>query len=245
MQNVIIIGATSAIAQETARCYASEGAALFLVARSAEKLEALAADLRIRGHGKVETMVCDLLDFNRHAEIVDKAWGIFGRVDAVLIAHGTLGDQKRCEEDYAEAEKEYRSNFLSVVSLCTPIANRLEKQGSGTLAVISSVAGMRGRQSNYIYGSAKGAKSLYLQGLRNRMHHKGVKVVSILPGFVDTPMTAGFKKNGLYATAADVGAGIHKAMKKGREVVFLPWFWRWIMFIICSIPERIFKKLKL
>lgn len=245
MQKILIIGATSAIAQETARCYAAEGAELFLVARNPEKLAALAADLRIRGQQRVETMDCDLLDFDRHGQIVDKAWAALGGIDAVLIAHGTLGDQKKCEADYAEAEKEYRSNFLSVVSLCTPIANRMEKQGRGTLAVISSVAGMRGRQSNYVYGSAKGATSLYLQGLRNRLFSKGVQVVTILPGFVDTPMTAAFPKGPLYATAAAVGLGVHKAMKKGRNVVYLPWFWRCIMFIICSIPESIFKKLKL
>ncbi|MDQ3267568.1 MAG: SDR family NAD(P)-dependent oxidoreductase, partial [Pseudomonadota bacterium] len=136
-------------------------------------------------------------------------------------------------------------NFLSVVSLLTLLANRFEEQGHGCLAVISSVAGDRGRQSNYFYGSAKGGLSVFLQGLRNRLASRGVQVLTIKPGFVDTPMTTGFKKGALWVGPNVIAAGIHRAIRRHSNEVYLPWFWWGIMTIIKAIPERIFKHLKL
>jgi short-subunit dehydrogenase len=156
-----------------------------------------------------------------------------------------LGDQKACEQDFSLAEKEIRTNFLSCVSLLTLISNEMEKEKAGTIAVISSVAGDRGRQSNYIYGSAKGALNLFLQGLRNRMYPLGVRVLTIKPGFVDTPMTAAFKKNILFAKPDQIARGIVKAIDRKKDVVYLPFFWWGIMAIIKAIPEWIFKRLKL
>jgi len=245
MRKVLIVGATSVIAQETAKKFAAQGDQLFLVARHQERLDAVAADLLVRGAAKVDTLALDLLDFDRHTEIVQGAVAALGGLDTVLIAHGTLGDQKAAQQDYKVAERELAINFLSVVSLLTPIANLFEQQKKGTIAVITSVAGDRGRQSNYIYGTAKGALNIFLQGLRNRLSPSGVAVVTIKPGFVDTPMTAHLKKGPLVAAPEVAAAGIHRAILAGSSVAYVPWFWGGIMAIIKAIPEFIFKRLKL
>lgn len=244
MKRVLIVGATSAIAQASARVFAARGDQLFLVARNEAKLGAVAQDLRARG-AEVSSAVADLNAFDRHGALLEEAVRALGGLDVVLIAHGTLSDQGACERDYLEAERELRTNFLSVVSLLTPLANRFEKQRGGTIAVISSVAGDRGRGSNYVYGTAKGALSIFLQGLRNRLHPYGVRVVTLKPGFVDTPMTAGVKKNALFATPETVGQGIVRAIDGGSGVVYLPAFWRWIMMLVRAVPEPLFKRLKL
>ncbi|HDN27488.1 MAG TPA: SDR family oxidoreductase [Thioploca sp.] len=245
MRKILIIGATSAIAQATAKLFAQQHDALFLVGRDADKLEAIAADLKVRGAHQVDYTALDLNEFDKHPSMLEQADASLEGLDTVLIAHGTLDDQKACEQDFAKAEQALRTNFLSVVSLLTPIANRLEKQHYGCIAVISSVAGDRGRQSNYIYGTAKGALSLFLQGLRNRLHPANVCVVTIKPGFVDTPMTANFKKGALWAKPETVARGIYRAIKKRKNSVYLPWFWWPIMMIIRHIPEPIFKRMKL
>jgi len=245
MRKVLIIGATSAIAQETAKRFAEGGDQLFLAGRNPEKLDVLAADLRVRGAARVASMALDLNDFDRHATLVDMTYEALGGLDTVLIAHGTLSDQKACEQDFQVALREYHTNFLGAVSLLTLLANRFEAQGHGCLAVISSVAGDRGRQSNYYYGSAKGGLSVFLQGLRNRLAPSGVQVLTIKPGFVDTPMTADFRKGALWAGPDTIAAGIHRAIRRRADEVYLPWFWWGIMTLIKAIPERIFKRLKL
>lgn len=245
MAKVLILGATSAIAQATARLWASRGDKLLLAARSAERLEAVAADLRVRGAGQVETWVADLSDTSRHPELVQAALDRLGGLDTVLLAYGTLGDQKQCEQDFAAAQKELQTNFVSAVSLLTLLANDLEARGRGTIAVISSVAGDRGRQSNYVYGSAKAALTAFTSGLRNRLFRAGVGVVTIKPGFVDTPMTAAFPKNPLFVGPDRIAHGIVRAVDRQTPVVYLPWFWRWIMWVIRSVPESVFRRLKL
>jgi short-subunit dehydrogenase len=245
MQKVLVIGATSAIAIEVERIYAQRGDALCLVARKAEKLDALAADLRVRGASLVHTLLLDANDLAQQRAVLDTARERLGGLDAALIAHGTLGDQKACEASVTTTLQELNTNALSVIALCTELANVFEAQGRGTLAVIGSVAGDRGKQSNYVYGAAKAAVTVFLQGLRSRLFKRGVLVVTIKPGFVDTPMTAAIKKGPLFASAAVVASGIVKAMDRGTPVVYLPWFWRYIMLIICSVPEKIFRKLSL
>lgn len=245
MKRVLILGATSAIARATARIYAERGDRLFLVARDAARLETTAQDLRVHGAERVDCAVADLDDLTGHEVLLSAAATALEGLEVVLIAYGTLPDQKELEGSYEATEKELRTNFLSVVSLLTVLANRLEAQKAGTIAVISSVAGDRGRSSNYIYGTAKGAVSLFLQGLRGRLHPSGVRVVTIKPGFVNTPMTAGVKKNALFASPEGVAKGIVSAIDRGREVVYLPSFWRGIMFVIRAIPEPLFKRLKL
>ena len=245
MKKVLVLGATSAIAQATVRLLAARGASLYLVGRNAERLEVVAKDARTRGAARVETEAVDLDDLTRHEALVERAAGALGGLDGALLAHGVLGNQEAAQRTYAEAEKVLRTNFLSAVSLLTPLANRFEAQKAGTLVVISSVAGDRGRQSNYVYGASKGALSVFLQGLRNRLAHAGVAVVTVKPGFVDTPMTADMKKNALFATPEKVARGIVRAADARKDEVYLPGFWGPIMFAIRGIPERVFKRMKL
>lgn len=245
MKRVLIIGATSAIATEVARRHAAEQAQLVLAARNAEHLETLAADLRVRGATAVDTFVLDVNDTPRHAALLEFADSRLDGIDILLIAHGTLPDQQACEQDVALTLQEIHTNGLSVIALLTRFANYFEARQQGCLAVISSVAGDRGRQSNYVYGAAKGMVSLFAQGLRNRLADKNVCVLTIKPGFVDTPMTQNFDKGPLWVGPAVIARGICQAIDKRKDVVYLPWFWRFIMLVIRLIPERIFKHLKL
>lgn len=244
MQRILVIGATSAIAEATARLYAARGAHLFLVGRNAARLRTIAADLSVRGAASVAEHVLDVDDWPRHAAMLDAAMGALGGgIDVALIAHGTLPDQAACEASVERAMAEFATNGTSTIALATAIAPRL--QSSATLAVISSVAGDRGRASNYLYGSAKAAVSTFLSGLRQRLGPAGVNVLTIKPGFVDTPMTSDFKKGALWAKPGAVARGIVSAIDKRRGVAYLPWFWWGIMRIITHIPEFIFRKLKL
>jgi decaprenylphospho-beta-D-erythro-pentofuranosid-2-ulose 2-reductase len=245
MSHVLIIGATSAIAQEVAKLYAEKGSNLFLVARDNKKLDQVAMDLKVRGAGAVDLLSQDLLDTDQHEIIIKKADEALGSIDIALIAHGTLPDQKQCENSVDQTLQELQINFLCSVSLLTLLANYFEKQEKGCLAVISSVAGDRGRQSNYIYGAAKGGLSIFLQGLRNRLSRTGICVLTIKPGFVITPMTKDFKKGILWAQPTQVAEDIVNAIQKRKNVVYVPWFWRWIMVIIRAIPESVFKRMSL
>ncbi len=242
---ILIIGATSAIAHETAKCFAKDGAELFLVGRSSEKLEAVQNDLKVRGAKRAESYVLDLSQLDRHEEMIQAAIETLDGLDMVLIAHGTMDNPRLTRENVNKALEEFTINCTSVISLLTLLANYFEPRKRGCIAVISSVAGDRGRKSNYLYGAAKGAVTVFLQGLRNRLAKSGVAVVTIKPGFVDTPMTASMRKGLLFASPRKVGEGIYHAMLKGKEVVYLPWFWRPIMLVIKSIPEPVFKKLSI
>lgn len=245
MKRILITGAASAIAQATARIYAKDGASFFLVDLKADRLEAVANDLKVRGAAHVETQASDLNIFDHHTQLIQKADQALGGIDTVLIAHGTLPKQHECEADWPKTHQELSTNFLSAASLLTHLANYFADKGSGTIAVTSSVAGERGRQSNYVYGSAKAALTTFADGLRNRLSKKGVHVVTIKPGFVDTPMTAEFKKGPLWAAPEVVARGIYRAIEGKKNKVYLPWFWQVIMLIIRNIPERIFKNLQL
>jgi len=243
--NILILGATSAIIQETAKLFASEGANIILVARNKEKLCAVAADLRIRGSGRVEEIPLDLTETVLHQNLIRTADRNLQGIDTILIGYGTLGNQKACEESTDETLKEFHTNCTSTISLLTHLGNYFENRGKGCIAVITSVAGDRGRQSNYVYGTSKGAVSIFLQGLRNRLSQAGVTVITIKPGFVDTPMTAALPKNALFSTPAKVGKKIHEAILGKKDVVYIPWFWTVIMAGICLLPEKLFKRLSL
>ena len=243
--NILIIGATSAIAKATARLYAQQGARFYLAARDETRLALLAQDLRVRGAAEVFEQALDLSQIEAHEAVVEEAFARLERVDVILLAHGTLPDQRACERDFALAHREIQLNAVSTVALLTQIANRLERQRSGVMATITSVAGDRGRQSNYVYGASKAMVSTFLQGLRNRLHKSDVAVVDIRPGFVDTPMTASFAKGPLWAKPDAIAEGIVRAVAKRRAVVYLPGFWRVIMFVVRAIPERIFVRLSL
>jgi decaprenylphospho-beta-D-erythro-pentofuranosid-2-ulose 2-reductase len=244
-KRVLIVGATSAMAAETARLYAAAGASLFLTGRDAEHLEAVAADLRIRGAGPVRSATLDVTDRQRCEEVVGAAWAAFDGLDIALIAHGVLPDQARAQATVAETLTAVDVNFTSGVVLLTHLANRFEAQRHGCIAVITSVAGDRGRQSNYVYGAAKGGLDRFLEGLRNRLFHAGVAVVTLKPGFVDSPMTAGIAHGPLFASASRAGRAIHAAIERRRNVAYIPWFWRPIMAVIRAIPEFAFKRLRL
>lgn len=248
LKRVIIFGATSAIAEHTARQLVAQGASLYCIGRNQQKLDAMIEDLKVRANDNQQIVgaAADLTDSTQHEALIGAAETTLGKMDGVLVAHGTLPDQEACQADAARMREEVETNALSVMSLLTLLANRFEKQRSGVIAVISSVAGDRGRQSNYVYGAAKGMVSIFAQGLRNRLAKSNVDVVTIKPGFVDTPMTAEFDKSGpLWAKPEQVAAGIIKAMQKGKGDVYLPWFWWGIMQVIKHIPEAIFKRLSL
>jgi short-subunit dehydrogenase len=245
MQKILIVGATSAIAEASARVLAARGDALFLAGRDALRLQAIAADLKVRGAGLTDTHVFDARAVDRFQDLLEAATQRLGGLDAALIAYGTLSDQAACQRSTDLLREEFDVNALSVMALCTHLANRFETQGHGTIAVISSVAGDRGRQSNYVYGSAKAAVTAFTSGLRQRLYPKGVRVVTIKPGFVSTPMTAAFKKGALWATPAAVAADIVRAMDRGTAVLYTPGFWRPIMWIIRSVPETVFRRLRL
>lgn len=243
MPRVLIIGATSAIAESTARLYAQRGARLFLTGRDEARLQAIAADLAVRGATAVHVHRLDSNEIDRHAGMLDAAWTMLGDVDVVLVAYGTLPDQAACETDVALALREFVTNGTSVIALATDLAQRL--RAPATLAVISSVAGDRGRATNYLYGSAKAAVSTFMSGLRQRLHGSGVNVLTIKPGFVDTPMTRSFRKGALWASPDRIARGIVSAVDVRRSVAYLPWFWAGIMLVIMHIPETIFRRIKL
>jgi short-subunit dehydrogenase len=242
---ILILGASSALAHETAKCLARDGAEFVLVARSIYKLRTIQGDLLVRGAKSVEIIEADLADTARHQEIVESALKPFSGLDVALLAYGTLGDQKQDEQSLDATVHEFTTNATSVIALLTLLANYFAAQKSGCLAVISSVAGDRGRQSNYIYGAAKAAVTTFLSGLRNRLASAGVTVITIKPGTVDTPMTAHMRKGLLFARAEAVGRRIAVAIKKKQEVVYVPGYWRPIMWVIKSIPEPVFKKLNI
>lgn len=243
MPTTLIIGATSAMAEHTARLLAADGDRLLLAGRDQVRLQSLADDLKVRGAAEaVPLPVFDAARPETFADLLEAA----GTFDRVLIAYGLLPDQQAIKDDPLQIHAALQINQDSVIDLCTRIAGIFTGQGHGTLAVISSVAGLRGRQSNYIYGTAKGALNLFLQGLRNRLHPQGIRVLTLLPGFVESPMTADIKKGPLFVSAAKAGACIHRALTRSRgEVVYVPFFWRYIMWIIRAIPEPLFKQLRL
>ena len=245
MKKILIIGGTSAIAEATARLWAAQGHRQYLLGRNDERLSTMATDLKIRGAEVAQYAVLDLNDFAQHGVALDAAAAALEGLDTVLIAHGTLGNQKNCEQDFSAALQDFNTNAISVISLLTHLANRFEAQKHGSIAVISSVAGERGRQSNYVYGAAKGAVTIFLQGLRNRLHNYGVQVLTIKPGFVDTPMTAAFPKGVLWVKPETIARSILKGIEKRQDVIYAPSFWLWIMAVIRLIPEPIFKRLKL
>lgn len=245
MKKVLIIGATSLIAEHCARLWAARGYEFFLVARNAEHLQTIANDLKVRGAFNISTMCFDLNEMDLHAQVLEAAEAAMGSIDLALIAHGTLSDQKACEKSVQVTINEIHTNALSTISLLTLIANRFEVKGRGVICVISSVAGDRGRASNYVYGSAKSMVTAFASGLRQRLEKSNVAVVTIKPGFVDTPMTSDFKKGFFWAAPGTVATKIVNAMDKKAGEVYVPAYWWLIMTIIKSIPVIIFKKISL
>jgi len=241
--NILIFGATSAIAQAVAMRYAGSENRFYLVARNGEKLAALRQRLIDSEAGEVETAQADLIKLEDHLVMIENAFEWLQSVDLVLIAHGALPDQARCEQDAKAMLEALNVNGLSAVSLLTELAPRMREQAHGTLAVITSVAGDRGRPSNYVYGSAKALVSAFLQGLRGKLHGAGVHVIDIRPGLVDSPMTAHLKKGPLFASPEQVAGGIVRAVARKKHTVYVPGYWYFIMEIVRFLPDAIFKRL--
>lgn len=246
-RTVLVLGATSAIARAVASELAGRGFDLVVAGRDPEEIRLIAADLQVRHGVAVVPVEFDALAFDSHAAFLDECRaaasgnGLFGAV----LCFGYLGDQADSEKNFEEARKTLDTNLLAAVSIFNLLARELEAKREGFLAAISSVAGDRGRQSNYIYGAAKAGLTVYLQGLRNRLSRSGVRVVTIKPGFVDTQMT--FGRPGMFLVASPEAAAkrIVRAILGGKEVTYVPGFWRFVMLGIRSLPEKVFKKTRL
>lgn len=244
-KRILVLGATSGIAEATCRIWAAEGHSLFLVGRNPEKLAMVAADLRTRGAASVDTATANLDDTAKHPELLAHAINSLTGLDVAYLTHGILGDQPAAEQDFTHAAQILHTNLIAPVSLLTWLANFCVQRRSGVLAVISSVAGDRGRKSNYLYGASKAGLSAFLGGLRNRIDREGVTVLNIKPGPVKTAMTTGMKGSAKFADVDKVARIIATAIDKRRDTLYVPFQWQPIMFVIRHIPERIFKKLNL
>lgn len=243
--NVLILGATSPIARAIAENYGREGASVCLAARDREELDRVGSDLRIRTGTQIWTEVFDALDFESHHDFLERVESKAGGLDVVLFAFGFMGVQEESEADFDAARKVIEVNYTGAVSIAEKTAARMAERGRGTMIGISSVAGDRGRASNYIYGSAKGAFTLYLQGVRNRLAASGVRVLTVKLGFVDTRMTFGLDTAIPVKSPEAAAAAIVAAQRRGAETIYYPPFWRGVMSIIKAVPEKIFKELSL
>jgi len=243
MSYILIVGATSDIAKAVAREYAKHGYDLYLAAREPKALEEFAQDIVVRTTQEVKLLALDILAFSTHVAFYD---ALEPKPLGVVSAVGYLGEQKLAQTDFAEAKKIMDSNYTGVVSLLNIIANDFEARRSGFIVGISSVAGDRGRKSNYLYGSAKAALTAYLSGLRNRLYESQVQVLSVKPGFVATKMTAGMDlPEKLTAEPDEVAEDIFNAQQNGKDCIYTKWVWRYIMLIIKLIPEWKFKRMSI
>lgn len=247
-RSYLVLGATSRIARAISQTLAAPGTDFVLVARDGEELERCAADLRIRSGCRVVTQRFDALDFASHSKWVEEWCQLAGGApDGVVLAFGHLPDPEQARTDAAEASRTIAINFTSAASLLTLLAARMADRGDGWIVGISSVAGDRGRQSNYVYGSAKAGLTTYLDGLRSRLQPLDVHVLTVKPGFVDTPMLrsqmAGPSR--MIATPERVARDIERALRRRRNTLYTPWYWRIIMLVIRAIPEPLFKRMKL
>jgi len=243
MSYVLIIGAKSDIAKATAKEYASNGYNLYLAARNARELESFASDIAIRFDVNTECLELDILDYSSHRAFYDK---LAEKPSGIISAVGYLGNQELAQNNFQEAEKIINTNYTGIVSLLNIISADFAKRGAGFIIGISSVAGDRGRKANYMYGSAKAAFTAYLSGLRNRLYVYKVHVLTVKPGFVFTSMTAGMKLPArLTACPGEVANAIFKAHKKGKNIVYTKWIWRYIMSAIRNIPEWQFKRMSI
>jgi short-subunit dehydrogenase len=244
-RRIAILGAASAIAEAAARLWAVDGARFALVGRNSDRLQAIAADLKARGAAQAEAVVADCAAADAEA-VLERIAGVLGGLDVVLAAYGVLGDQARLDRDADAAQVVMQTNFISATGWCLAAANRFERQRSGSLVVIGSVAGDRGRASNYVYGASKAGLGVLVEGLAHRLAKSGARAVLIKPGFVDTPMTAAvIEKGPLWASPEAVAKVIVAAADRGGPVVYAPWFWRGIMFVVRNVPSAIFHKTNL
>jgi decaprenylphospho-beta-D-erythro-pentofuranosid-2-ulose 2-reductase len=242
--NLLVLGANSDVAYAAAKKMAqAESADVCLASRDMVLLEKKARDIEIRFGVKAEALPFDATDYESHKAFYSS---LDPKPDGVILAFGYLGDQMTAQADFEEARRIIDTNYVGAVSILEIIASDFQKRGHGFIVGISSVAGERGRQSNYMYGAAKGALTVYLSGLRNRLSRSGVKVVTVLPGFVRTKMTENMDlPEALMGEPGEIAEDIFRAIKRNKAVIYTRWYWRWIMLVIKAIPEKIFMRLNL
>lgn len=241
MSIIMIFGASSAVAEEIAKKYATNENELILIARNKEKLDIICSDLKIRGAKNTTPIVMDACDFDKHGSLFSNY-----NPDTFIVAHGELTIQSKAQKDIDYLRHQVDINLNSIISLVSHAANYFEQKATGTIAVIGSVAGDRGRLSNYVYGTAKGAIEIFLQGIRHRLATKNINVLCVKPGFIDSPMTSHIQPKGaLWAKPSNIANDIVSAIKSKKQIIYTPGIWYWIMFIIRNIPNFIFHKTKL
>jgi len=242
--NLLVLGANSDVAHAVSKTFAkNERASLYLASRNMKALEKKAQDLRMRFGVVANPLFFDAADETSRSGFYES---LDPKPDGVVLAFGYLGDQEKAQASHDEAQKIIDTNFTHAAAILEVISADFEKRGHGFIIGISSVASNRGRKSNYVYGAAKGALSVYLSGLRNRLAGHGVSVMTVLPGFIRTKMTEGMDLPGaLTATPDEVAEDIYAAFRKNKSIVYTKWFWKWIMAIIQSIPEPLFKRMSL
>jgi len=243
MKNIVILGATSGISQAVAKQLLADDVSFHLVARNEQKLNIVANDLVSRGCHSAKCYVLDFNSIDAHPSLISSIFNGVDNIDTLFVSYGIMHSQQECETDVSKAVKQVNSNYTSTLSLLVLFSQRMETQSSGTIAVVSSVAGDRGRKSNFVYGSAKAGLTVFLEGLRYKLYSKGINVLTIKPGFIDSPMTADIKKGALWASTDQAANYIVKGIVKNKSVIYVPPFWFFIMAIIKLIPAFIFRKL--
>ena len=242
--NLLILGANSDVGQELAKLFAqNEHANIYMGSRKLYSLDKSCTDIKIRYKVEAEYLSFDATDYDSHNAFYEK---LDPKPDGIVLAFGYLGDQQLAQQDFQEAREIIETNFLGAVSILEIIAADFARRNHGFIIVLSSVAGERGRQSKYIYGAAKGALTIYLSGLRNRLYKKNVRVISVLPGMIRTKMTDHLDlPDKLLAEPEEIAQDIYNGFKKGKDIIYTKWYWKWIMGVIKTIPEKVFKRMGL
>lgn len=246
VQSALILGGGSDIGLATARALVADRTrAVVLAGRKPERLAAAADGLRALGASRVELLEFDAGEFERHEQVVDDAFALTGDLDLAVLSFGVLGDQRVAERDAAAAMEILRTNHLGAVSVLIPLAERMRSQGHGTIAVLSSVAGERGRKSNFVYGSSKAGLDVFCQGLGDRLHGTGVQVLVVRPGFVRTKMTRGLRPPPLSTTPDAVAEALVQGVRTGADMVWVPRPLRWVMSGLRHLPRPVFRRLEI
>ena len=244
--NVLVLGGTSDIGVATARLLVARGTRqVVLAGRNAGPLENAARSVRASGNARVETAAFDALETEKHEGFVRDVAELYGDVDLALLAFGVLGDQRAAEDDPSLALHVARTNYVGAVSVLLPLAARMREQGHGSIVVLSSVAGERGRRSNFVYGSAKAGIDVFCQGLADSLHGSGVHVLVVRPGFVRSKMTSHLETAPLSTTPRKVAAAIVSGLGDGRDTVWVPAQLRWVMSALRHLPRPVFRRLEI
>lgn len=244
--HILILGATSAIAHAFAKRYAKEGDHQFtLIGRNQQNLNACASELIALGNNVIYPIVVDFMNQSDIIHVINESIQSGGPIDIALLAQGSLSDQEKAKKDFHYLHDEFMLNAMSVIVPAQFIANHFNENNSGILIGIGSVAGERGRKRNYAYGSAKSAIHTFLSGIRNDIGNENIRIMTIKPGFVATPMTSHLKQSPIFVKPDFIAKEIIRGIEQGLDVMYIPSYWRFIMMIIRALPEKIFMKLNI